>query len=558
MNHEIQELIKCAVEELEMPKSEIVVEIPGNQKFGDYSSPVAMTLAKQLGQSPLEIAEKIRNKIQENQPSYLQTISVALPGFLNFLLSDGYFSAEISKILKIGGKYCDNDLHIGQKVVVEHSSPNLFKPFHIGHLMNNAIGESIARLFAASGADVVHVSYPSDISLGIGKAVHTILDSGGLAHLQEMSNEEQVKFFGECYARGVEHYETYPADAEKMRDLTNTLYQGVDGPALRLYEHAKQVNLDYFKKITGKLGSSFDDLIFESEAGKVGKELVRKNLGNVFQESNGAIIYDGESRGLHTRVFQNSDGHPTYEAKDLGLLAIKWERYNPDLSVTVVDYEQGEYFRVVLDAAQQITPQWGAGTVPVLHGRLSFNNQKLSSRSGDVTLASDVIETVLGEVRHRSVRNYEKGDLETIALSAIKYTILKTSLPKNVAFDMDKALSFEGDSGPYLLYTIARINSLITASEFDGTEFKKPGEIYPFLRVVTIAPEIIRRATIEMSPHYLVSFLTELAGEFNSFYESKKIIGGDSEQWDIACANVACSILEKGLFLLGIESVREM
>src|SRR5690606_8110556 len=202
--------------------------------------------------------------------------------------------------------------------------------------------------------------------------------------------------------------------------------------------------------------------IFESEAGKIGKEIVLENIPKVYTKSNDAVIYEGEQDGLHTRVFINKDGNPTYEAKDTGLLKLKFDRYNPDQSIFVTDSEQAPYFKVVITAAGKINPQWEEKTIHATHGRMQFKGQKMSSRLGNTPLVSDIINTVNEEVIEKSGdRKLSPEQTDMISIAAIKYAVLRTQAGKNINFDPDTSLSFEGDSGPYLQYTYARIQSIL-------------------------------------------------------------------------------------------------
>ena len=373
MYEKLKELIKEALKNLGIEAGVISLEHPGDLKMGDYSTNVAMALAKITKSNPKELAEKIAEALRQaqGQSDFIQNIE-AKNGFINFYLSSSYYFNKTKQILEQGEDYGRSEIHKGKKILVEHSSPNLFKPFHIGHVMNNTIGESINRFARFSGAEVETISYPSDVSLGIGKAVWAFMD-GGVEKLNEFKTEEEkLNYLGNCYVVGTKAMEENPSLEPRIREITKIIYEHIDSPEYEAYKIGKEINLSYFKNITKSLGSNFDDFIYESEAGKEGEKLVRENTGKIFEESEGAVVYKGEQDGLHTRVFINKEGYPTYEAKDVGLLSLKFSRYNPDLSIFVTDHEQSEYFKVVVTAAGKINSTWKEKTIHRTHGRMSF------------------------------------------------------------------------------------------------------------------------------------------------------------------------------------------
>ena len=224
--------------------------------------------------------------------------------------------------------------------------------------MNNTIGESIVRLYKFGGAEVTTISYPSDVSLGIAKAVWQFLEYGATKLDEFESLAEKISFLGRCYSEGTAAYDDKPEIETRVREITQDIYEERDTEAYQAYVLGRDLNLKYFKQVTERLGSHFAGYIFESEAGVTGKELVLENTPAVYTKSEGAVIYQGEQDGLHTRVFISKEGNPTYEAKDTGLLKLKFNRYSPDISVFVTDNQQASYFEVVASAAGKINPEW--------------------------------------------------------------------------------------------------------------------------------------------------------------------------------------------------------
>jgi len=278
------------------------------------------------------------------------------------------------------------------------------------------------------------------------------------------------------------------------------------------------------------------NIFFESETGLIGKEIVKENVGKIFEESEGAIVFKGENYGLHTRVFINSAGFPTYEAKDLGLIKIKFEKHpDLDLSISVTGNEVNEYFKVMLKSAELINSKWSEKTKHISHGMLRLLKGKMSSRTGDVIS----VVSLMSEIENLISKKMKQGDnydktIEKITLAAAKYFILKSASGKDIIFDFDKSISLEGNSGPYLQYTYARAKSVIEKAKLKGISTWTLGvqvengtsNVPPISEVEKLLYrflEVVERAGEEYEPHYIATYLFELAQAFNSYYGNNKI-----------------------------------
>ncbi|MGH7239904.1 MAG: arginine--tRNA ligase, partial [Candidatus Saccharimonadales bacterium] len=338
MKEEIKKIISQALKRtdgLRMP--EISVEIPEDARHGDYASGVALGLAKQLKKNPMDVAAGIVSRIKDKK--FIEKIEIARPGFINFYLSKEFFIAQLKNIDKNFGK--NKNLH-GEKVIVEYTDPNPFKEFHIGHLMSNAIGESIARWYEFQGAKVRRACYQGDVGLHVAKAIWGRLQTPDLD-------------WGRAYASGAAMYEE---KKEEINAINKKIYERSDEEINRLYEQGRGESLARFEEMYEKLGTKFDYYFFESETTDAGKKMVEDNVGAVFEKGDGgAIVFKGERDGLHTRVFVTALGLPTYEAKDLGLPEMKYRRFKYDKSIVITANEQTEYFKVMLAALKQISPE---------------------------------------------------------------------------------------------------------------------------------------------------------------------------------------------------------
>ncbi len=550
--------IEQAIQELFGITLEVQVDRTKDLSHGDYATSAALVLAKQLDKSALEIATILATHLDKTKESFVGSVAVAGAGFINFTISRAHQVDGIREAANVS-TYGHTNVYTGKKILVEHSSPNLFKPFHIGHLMNNTIGEAITRLAKVSGAQVSTVSFPSDISLGVAKAIFILLEKYGADFVPT-----DVAVLGDAYVEGTKQYENDESIQPRIKEIADNLYAGKESPELRLFNACKTFNINYFETIVAKLGSHFDAYIYESEAGVDGAKIVKENTPNVFTESEGAIVYipNENDKHLNTAVFINSQGNPTYEAKDIGLLDLKFKKYNPDLSIFVTDYQQVPHFGVVLDAARKIQSVWADNSRHIYHGRMTFKGQKMSSRLGGVPLATEVLNTVIGEVNEKN-SDITPEAAEQIGIAAIKFAILRAAAGKNIDFDPDTSLSFEGDSGPYLQYTAVRAQSLLSKGAEVGitSDATTPTFGTELLeRIIARFPEVITLAQREWAPHHVVGYLLDLAQAFNSWYGQGKIIDEDksASAYRLAVVQAVRQTLVNGLDVLGIEVPEKM
>lgn len=571
----LENSIKTALSKLNIKESGIVLEHPEELSFGDYSTNIAMVLAKQLAMNPKELAEKIVAEINKDLPKEISKVEVAGPGFINFYLSDDYFVKSIAEIVKEKEKFGLNKNLKGQKIIIEYTDPNPFKEFHIGHLVPNSIGESVSRILEVSGAKVKRTCYQGDLGIHIAKAIYGI-------RLLELNKEimptekdplaVRVAFLGKAYAAGAQE-PGFGMDNYKVQlaELNKMIYERSNKKVNRLYDMGRKWSLEYFDSIYKVLGTRFDRLFFENETWKIGKEIVEKNIGKVFEKSDGAIIFRGENYGLHTRVFINSEGLPTYEAKDLGLAKKKYDYYHYDKSIVVTGNEQKEYAKVMLKALSLIYPELAEKTQIITNGFLSLSAGKMSSRTGDVvtatSLISDTENKVLEKMSDREMNDKEKNQIaEQIAVGAIKYSILKQVNGKDIIFDFDKSISFEGDSGPYLQYSYARAKSILRKAKEEKVKSAvnlksvQDKEISELEKTLYRFPEVVERAGNEYSPHYIATYLIEIASAFNNFYAKNKIVDKTdlNSPYKIALTEAFSIILKNGLNLLGIQAPEKM
>jgi arginyl-tRNA synthetase len=571
MNKRISDIVKKAITDLGLPEVDFNVEFPADMNHGDYSTNVAMVLASSEKTSPREIAQKIKDKIEESKPIEIEKLEIAGAGFINFYLTDKFFIEETKKINETDD-FGKGELMLGKKVLVEYTQPNPFKPFHIGHLMSNTIGESISRILEWQGANVVRVNYQGDKGLHVAKAIYGIKVEGG--EILGNNPSEKAQYIGECYAKGSDLYEK-DANIKTEIDLMNEKIYADDAEFSEIYKEGREVTLEAFEEIYKTLGTKFDKYYFESEVGEEGKEIVIEGeKKGVFEISDGAYVFHGEKYNpkLHTRVFVTSKGLPLYEAKEVALTLRKFKELNPDLSVVTTAVEQQEYMRVVTEAIQQLFKEedYAKRMKHINHGMMRFATGKMSSRLGNVitgeSLLKDSKAEIINKIQNRDFTIEEKEEIASaVGVSAIKYSILKSNTGTDIAYDFDKSISFEGDSGPYLQYAAVRAQSIISrSSEISGGDSLKyvPNEKeMAIARLIHRFPETTEKAFKNYAPHMIASFLVHLAGKFNHFYSDNIFIDPthlDRSAFRVETAKAFLRTIKNGLYLLGIKVPQKM
>ena len=544
IKNDIEQAIKDALATFGAGEARFVVERPGEMEHGDYATNAALAAAKILKKNPKEVAAELAQKL-EGKIDGVKKIEVAGPGFINFTLAGQTVKAIVHEAQ--GEAWGSNTIYKGKRVMVEYTDPNPFKEFHIGHLMSNAIGEAIARVLEAAGANVTRANYQGDVGLHVAKALWGKQQKPDLA-------------WGAAYVYGSAEYEQ---NREEIDALNKKVYDKAP-EIMPMYEEGRKASLEEFEKIYKVLGTKFDKSFFESQTWQKGLELVKNNIGKVFEESEGAVVYKGEQDGLHTRVFLTKAGLTTYEAKDLGLLALKQESGTYDLSITITASEQKEYFKVVLAAAKHISEvaDIAGKTRHITHGMMRFAEGKMSSRTGNVITGESLLNDLTEASKQKmSERNVPSGDsvASQVAVGAIKYTVLKSGSGKDIIFDPEKSLSTEGDSGPYVQYALVRARSLLRKAATAEVVAPEPSGPNAFERLIIHFPDVVEHTVADLEPHYVVTYLTELAAAFNSWYASERmIVDGKITSRAVAVLKAAENTLAKGLQILGIPAPEEM
>jgi arginyl-tRNA synthetase len=549
----IKQAIQTAAKDLFNTDIEPELTRPDEQ-FGDYTTNAALQLAGKLGKNPREIATMLADKITSTN---IKKTEIAGPGFLNITLTD---EALITALHNKPAQPL-----AGKVVVAEYSDPNPFKVLHAGHLYTTITGDAIAKLLETAGATVHRLNYGGDVGLHVGKTMWAIIQYIGGERpekLHVVNPGARLEWLSERYVEGNSAYEENENAHAEIVALNKRVYQlhqdnDHNSPFAQIYWTCRTWSYEGFNILYKQLGiTPFEKYVPESEVTPIGIAMVQKGLAEgVFEKSEGAIVFKGEPHGLHTRVFMNSEGLPTYEAKDLGLAAAKWQEYHFDQSVIITANDIVEYMKVVLQALSHFYPEVVPRTRHFTHGVIKLpGGVKMSSRKGNILRATDILDAA-----NEANKTANNQDNEQTVLAAVKYAFLKNRIGGDIIYDPLESVALEGNSGPYLQYAHARARSILAKKPVPDTkpDAFEPGE-RSLLRKITEYPEVINKAVNELMPHHITTYLYELAQVFNRFYEKNRVIDDPREAVRLQLIQAYADTLKNGLSLLNIPAPEKM
>jgi arginyl-tRNA synthetase len=557
MQQDLEFKIATTVEELFGHKTEVDLTRP-DEKFGDYATNVALQISKVLGKNPKETAEELGAKLRDKLVDKISDIQIAGPGFINLTLND----KTLKEALKIE---LSRSLE-GKSIVVEYSDPNPFKVLHAGHLYTSVVGDAIANILQAAGANVHRVNFGGDVGLHVGKTLWAMLkDLGGEnpENLNDIPEAKRSEWMAKNYVEGSKAYDEVESAKVAISNLNKQVYKihadnDHDSPLAQIYWTCRQWSYDYFNQFYAQIGSHFEKFYPESETVKIGLQTVREHIADgVYRESDGAIIFDGDKYGLHTRVFINSEGLPTYEAKDVGLSMLKVQDFHFDKSIIITANEQEQYMAVVFKSIEQYAPELSNATTHLTHGIVKLKGGvKMSSRLGNFLRAVDVLEAANQAAKAIN----PESDNEQTVLGAVKYAFLKNRMGGDIIYDPEESVGVEGNSGPYLQYAHARAKSILRKAEgqIDSSDTEYDAAERSLARKIAEFPEVFDNAVTELMPHLIATYLFELAQTFNRFYEHNRVINDGRRAVRLYLVELYASRLKTGLELLGITAPEQM
>lgn len=528
-------------------------------QFGDYATNVAMQLAAKLDKNPREIAEQLA--IQLRTYDEFKDVVVAGPGFINMRLSDTVLSSNLQQILEQKDTYGKPNAYKDKVVVTEYSDPNPFKVLHAGHLYTSVIGDAISNLIQYAGGTVHRVNFGGDVGMHAAKTMWAIIRRLGGENPVGLDDIEQAgrsEWMAAAYVEGTNAYEENETDKAEIVALNKRIYQlhtdnDHESPLAQIYWTCRTWSYDYFNAFYDRIGTHFEKYYPESQTAPIGlKTVLEQKEKGVYVESQGAVVFVGEPYDLHTRVFVNSEGLPTYEAKDVGVSIMKWDDYHFDESIIITGNDIIEYMKVVIKSIEQFEPKLAERTRHFTHGNVKLaGGVKMSSRKGNFLRAVDVLDIAADE-NEKAQGNRDDAPV----LGAVKYAFLKNRIGPDIIFDPKESVSIVGNSGPYLQYAHARAVSITQKSGATGDLAQVAFDAYErsLLVKMTEYPEVLVNAVSELSPHVVCTYLYELAQVFNRFYEKSHVIGDEREAIRIPLVKAYAGILKNGLTILGIPA----
>jgi len=541
---------------------EAKIEVPPSIDMGDFAFP-CFFLAERLKDSPNQIALEIRDKIGNPSETDFDDIQTKGP-YLNFFIDRKNLARKVVwEAITQKKNYGKSKIGKGKRSMVEFPSPNTNKPLHLGHLRNLAIGESISRILEFTGQKVIRANLNNDRGIHICKSM-LAYQKWGKDKTPEDKKIKSDHFVGNFYVM-FEKKKTKNLEAEIQEILRK--WESGDKKTLLLWKVMNAWALEGFADTYKKFGIEHDVTYFESKIYKKGKEIVLEGIkkGLFSQEKNGEVKIDLKKEGLGEKILLRKDGTSLYIIQDLALAKIKFSDYKLDASLYVVGNEQEYHFKVLFSILEKLGFK-SKGMKHLSYGMVNLPHGKMKSREGTVVDADDLIEQVrmLSEKELEKREKLSKQELEKrsllIALAAIKYMLLKVDIRKNMLFNPKESISFEGDTGPYLLYSYARASSIlkkaVTNDKFKIEELA-PKEL-ELVQKLSQFQDIVISAFNSMSPSVIANYSYQLAQIFNEFYHECPVIDSGNEAFRLALVEAFKQVLKNSLRLLGIETLEKM
>lgn len=557
-----KQIIDLLVKETKLPPSEVehMLSVPPNPAMGDYAFPCFRS-----GKNPKEAAEKLQKQIK--LPYFLSKIEVAGP-YLNFFLHPLLLvESTLTAVLSEREEYGHQDLGTGKKIVIDFSSPNIAKPFGIGHLRSTVIGNSLCKIYRFLGYEVIGINHLGDWGTQFGKLIVAYHKWGKEKELKK----EPIKHLLKLYVKFHEEAERDGSLDDQARLEFKKLEEG-NKQSLALWKVFKDLSLAEFQRIYDLLGVSFDSLNGEAFYNTVIEETLRDlQKAAPTEMSEGALIVNLKKYNLPPLLLRKSNESTTYHTRDIAAALYRLRTYHPEKVIYVVGSEQKLHFQQLFTVLK--LGGWNNDNfVHVDFGLFRFPEGKMSTRKGRVIFLEDVLEKAISqaekviEEKNPSLAN-KKEVAKVVGVGAIIFGDLSSDRIRDVDFDWNRMLSFEGETGPYLQYTHARACSILRkaglkknkSAKIDFKLLSSPEEL-ALAKDFSLFPNIIVTAAQSYKPHHLAQYLIKLAQKFNDFYHSCQVISEEKKRMAARCALVdgARQVLANGLSLLGIEALEEM
>lgn len=560
--HIAEKLASCGIDKEEI---EAAIAVPPDNKMGDYALP-CFKFAKVMRKSPVAIAEELKNTFATDDAiSEVEAVN----GYLNFRVNRTALVKEtLEKIAEQGEAFGSSDMGNGKTICIDYSSVNIAKPFHIGHLSTTVIGGALYRIFKFLGYNTVGINHLGDYGTQFGKLIYAYKHWGS----EEAVKEGGVKELTRLYVRYHKESENDPSMDDEARSYFKLIENG-DEECVKLFNLFKEITLKEVEKIYDELDIKFDSYAGESfyndKMQPVIDELAEKGL---LVESEGAKIVDLEKYGMPPCIILRSDGASLYATRDLAAACYRKERYDFDKCLYVVAYQQNLHFKQIFKVLELMGKPWAKDLVHVAYGMVSLlddngNQVAMSTRNGTVVLLEDVLkkchEKCLEIIEQKNPDLEDKENVaRQVGTGAVIFGALSNSKIKDIAFSYSKILNFDGETGPYVQYTAARIKSVLRKGGAIGKyEIKNVNEDeYQLIALLSTFPDVVKAAAERLEPFFVTRYAIDVASAFNKFYFDCKIIGDDVNETNfrLAISSATLTVLSSALTLLGIKVPERM
>ncbi len=566
----------------ELPAEQISLQ-ETRKEFEGQVTIVTFPLIKYSKKSPEQTANELGDYLKNNIDTVINFNVVK--GFLNLVISDAYWINQlISSISKENyGKFSPN----GKKVMVEYSSPNTNKPLHLGHVRNNLLGYSVSEILAESGCEVVKVNLVNDRGIHICKSMLAWqkFGNGETPESSDLKGDHLVGkyyvIFDKEYKKEIEVLIASGQTADEAKKNAPIIKQAQE--MLLKWEAGDEEVLDLWKKMNRwvysgfaetykKLGVDFEKFYYESDTYILGKDIIDEGLEKkvFFKKPDGSVWIDLTADGLDEKLVLRSDGTSVYMTQDLGTAQLKYNDFKMNESIYVVGNEQDYHFKVLFHILQKLGKTWATGLYHLSYGMVDLPSGKMKSREGTVVDADDLMDEMVETAKQRTeelgkIQDFtelEKEELyKMIGMGALKYFLLKVEPKKRLLFDPNESIDFQGNTGPFIQYTHARIKSVLTRAEFKSNKLSEYGldlkEVERDLLVtLNKYPEIIITAARDHSPALIANYTYELAKLYNKFYHEETILKAEDEAvkiFRLELSAATASVIKKSMRLLGIS-----
>lgn len=547
----------------------IVVEIPPSKSLGDYAFPM-FKFAGVLKTNPTLIAQTVANTLQSN--NLVDRADIGGP-YLNIFLKKQDTTRDIINEIMDKKESFGKKPRNNKNFVVEFSCPNTNKPLHLGHCRNNVLGDSIARILDAEGYNVTKINLINDRGVHICKSMLAYKLFGNET-TPENENKKSDHLVGDFYVKFAQEEKKNPK-LEKQAQEMLVLWEKKDPEVLELWEKMNKWAIDGIKETYKAMEITFDQYEYESENYILGKDIVQEGLkkGVLYQKDDGSIWIDNSDIGLDEKILLRNDGTSIYMTQDLGTATKRYDKYKFDSMIYVVGSEQEYHFKTLFATLKKLGFKWADQCYHLSYGMVNLPDGKMKSREGNVVDADNLMNLlyklaleVLLE-KQRDLPENEKAIIaKDISLAALKYYLLNFSTTKDISFDPKQSISFDGNTGPYIQYTTARLNSLLTKADFDFThvDYKSldiNDDEWSIASLLLEYEEAITHSAQNRTPNDICTFLYNLARNYNKFYHDNMILTADSKNqknFRLQLSSVTRIVLVNGLNLLGIKALDKM